>query len=541
MSALKTKRRKQAADLCHGINSPVIKYVAFQKSTMEFLVRYSNLSVTTLLTAKASDVDTILIQKAGVQPTEAKQARPISINPALAKLPKTILARRMQQALSNSISSAQHGFIRGRSAHDAYQKLQSLWKSDPQAVTAFVDLSRAYDRISHDAILAGLRRFCMPDHFCNLIGRYLSSAKTRFHADDKVSEDVYLKRGLLQGCPLSPVLFTLATDFIFRGDSDTSDIGFADDLTATGNHILVHRTVNTWINELASIGLTVNAAKSSLSGTRTVKRLLIGQHTVFDRGEPIDYLGFPVARTPKEQRRLLLTRILTIVRSAVPQLYKLSYAQAVRYININLAPRISYVAKFAEFTQTELRMIDSPVMRVLMRHPGKYHVSTVHKGALYSLLRVQFPSVVVMRSRMYHCNLHPSVTSKYAKVMNISLPKPRHQLKAAMNVFFYEHYTAQWLKAKSGELVRSCPPLIREVHRLPPRRQTFALAFLTNTLATAHTMTRVRMRSNPMCACGHGACTSRHILGWHARMSITRIHWKQLMCVAHSHLLRMPR
>jgi hypothetical protein len=181
------------------------------------------------------------------------------------------------------------------------------------------------------------------------------------------------------------------------------------------------------------LGLTVNAAKSSLSGTQTIKRLLIGQHTVFDRGEPIDYLGFPVARTPKEQRRLLLARVLTIVRSAVPQLYKLSYAQAVRFININLAPRISYVAKFAEFTQTELRMIDAPVMRVLMRHPGKYHVSTVHKGALYSLFRIQFPSVVVMRSRMYHCNLHPS---KYAKVMNISLPKPRHQLKAAMNVIF---------------------------------------------------------------------------------------------------------
>ena len=180
-------------------------------------------------------------------------------------------------------------------------------------------------------------------------------------------------------------------------------------------------------------------------------------------------------------------------------------------------------------------------MSVLAHHSGKSHMGTVSKGALFAVLRVQLPSMVAMRSRVYFLNSQPPTKCTYLTRMNITLPLPRAALKAAMNAYFYECYTAKWLASRSGEMARCCPPIVRELRRVPDKRKPFALAFITNTLPTAHTLHRLNMHNSPLCACGRGACTSRHILKWHAKMSLKRVNWKQLMRICRLYVYRLPK
>jgi hypothetical protein len=474
-------------------------------------------------------------------PAEVAQTRPIALNPAIAKVCKTVIARRLQAAIHDAIAANQHGFLKDNSASNCVSKLLQLWKDHKNFVTVFLDVSKAYDKLEHSAIIAALRRFNLGDDFCTLIQRYLSAARTRFHADDACSDWVFLKRGVLQGCPISPLLYILATDHLFTPESHSHDLGFADDLCATGRLTNVSHTLNRMIPALAAAGLAINASKSAFIGLEGQRSIRIDQTTVFDRGKEVVYLGYPVTRNARQRRQLLFERILKCCLACVPTLYSLSYTQAVSFINQRLAPRIAYLARIDHLTKTQLKQIDAPIVRVLMRHPGKYHCGSVSKGALFAVLRVQFPSTVVMRSRMYQLNSSPDTPCPYKTEMAIQLPLSRPALKAAMNAYFYRCYTARWTASSSGELLRACPPLLQELRRLPDKRKPFALAFITNTLPTAHSMYRIRLHQDPQCSCGRGACTSRHLLKWHAGMPLNRIHWKRLMQVTRPLLLRLPK
>jgi hypothetical protein len=320
-------------------------------------------------------------------------------------------------------------------------------------------------------------------------------------------------------------------------------LGYADDICSAGHHNSVSASVNRIVPTLAAAGLNTNVTKSAFVGTAPHLSIRIGQNVVFDRGEQIEYLGYPISRNKKECQKLLFRRLLSITQMAVPTLYSLKYTQAVTYINQRLAPRIAYIARLANLHKHQLDQIDRPIMRLLQRHPGKYHAGTISKGALFATLNVQFPSIVSIRSRLYFLNAHyhPSIKCPYLSQFSISLPQPRPSLRAALNKAFYGIYTAAWMDSRSGELARSCPPIVNELRRIPDKRKHFALAFICNSLPTAHTLFKLNMHNSPQCACGRGACTSRHILKWHAKMSLKRIHWKQLMRVCRPLLLRLPK
>ena len=454
MAALKTKKRRMAGDHQCGVNTIVLRFLAHHSCFRRFLTRFVELSLQTQLTDSASTAGSILIPKQlDTVPADVLEARPIAVGPALAKVPKTVLARRLQTAICGAVAPNQHGFIKGRSASTCAQRVISLLGESKDRVAVFADVSKAYDTVAHATILASIRRFGLGDHFYHLVRSYLAAIRTRFHAGGASSDWIRLHRGVLQGCPLSCLLFILATDHVFTSASTSDDFGFADDIASVGRLTHVTSTVDRILPVLEAAGLSVNVSKFGFLGSDDRKSIRVGQTTVFDRGKPVNYLGYPLARNASETRDLLFARALSYCRMAVPKLYAGRYMQAVAYINQQLAPRIAYIARIATFTQFQLDQLDAPVVRVLQRHPGKCHAGTMSKGALFAVLRVQLPSMVAMRSRVYFLNSHPPVKCKYLTRMNISLPLTRSALKTAMNAFFHECYTVKWMESRSGEMV----------------------------------------------------------------------------------------
>lgn len=126
----------------------------------------------------------------------------------------TVLDRLIQQAIAQvltpiidpTFSESSHGFRPRRSAHDAVRKVQIYVKEGFQyAVDA--DLSKCFDRINHDLLMARLSRHIDDKRVLRLIGRYLRAGVADEHG---VVQPTSV--GVPQGGPLSPLLTNVMLD-----------------------------------------------------------------------------------------------------------------------------------------------------------------------------------------------------------------------------------------------------------------------------------------------------------------------------------------
>src|SRR5699024_10644727 len=144
----------------------------------------------------------------------------------------------------------------------------------------FLDLTKAYDNVGHDHLARCLESQGVSINLKRLIMALLKSNSVRVDLGDKRSNLIEIKRSVPQGGPLSPMLFNVAIDHVFREVCDPvfanqhgyklhedldalSLIGFADDLavlSSTPEGAL--RIVELIQHMLAQIGLKINPKKS---------------------------------------------------------------------------------------------------------------------------------------------------------------------------------------------------------------------------------------------------------------------------------------
>lgn len=72
---------------------------------------------------------------------------------------------------------------------------------------AFVDITKAFDTIPHEAIRNVLGRHGIPSSVINIIKSMYENAFTQVSVGRmKQTERQWIRRGIKQGCPLSPLL-----------------------------------------------------------------------------------------------------------------------------------------------------------------------------------------------------------------------------------------------------------------------------------------------------------------------------------------------
>lgn len=110
----------------------------------------------------------------------------------------------MEPTLARAISSAQRGFLLGRSM------LHNV------AAAVFSDFAAAFQSMAHDFMLDVLAHLSLPRSFREFVANLCVENGCRISAGGSTHPGFAIRAGARQGCPLSPLLFAFCGDLLLR-------------------------------------------------------------------------------------------------------------------------------------------------------------------------------------------------------------------------------------------------------------------------------------------------------------------------------------
>lgn len=143
--------------------------------------------------------------------------RPISLTPVVARIVCTILARRLKKAIQAMIHPAQAAFMAERSTLDHIMTVRlcvehaRASKKAPLYIGC-LDIAKAYDTVPWYGLEDAMRRCHFPPELVNLIMDMHHGTEARVRTAYGLSDPITQRRGMLQGNPISCLLFALFMD-----------------------------------------------------------------------------------------------------------------------------------------------------------------------------------------------------------------------------------------------------------------------------------------------------------------------------------------
>ena len=337
--------------------------------------------------------------------TAKESYRPITLNNTLSKVMGKIINKRLQQYLEseNFFAKNQSGFRASHSTLDGLCRLEHDARmaimQKKYCVSIFLDISQAFDSVWHHGLLMKIKEIGLNGNLANFIKGFLQDRKITVRIGSHSSSPHKLSSGVPQGSVMSPTLFTILINDIFKElPSNIQHSLFADDgaiwsVTDNLSEALenIQEALNTIIKWTETWGLTLSKEKTvaiiftSKRMTTPPPPLMLGTHPILYTNT-VKFLGmqFDTRLTwanhinqivAKCQKDVQLLRIISFnkIKSDVTTLKRI-------YTSLIL-PKIDYGSIiYAEAAKTHLKKLDSLQISSLkialgaLRSTGNYKI-----------------------------------------------------------------------------------------------------------------------------------------------------------------------
>ena len=281
------------------ITSDVIKLGGTQV-IKQLKIIFNNILKSKNIPKEWKEAKIIILHKKGDR-KDIKNYRPISLLSHIYKLFTRALQKRLESILDDSQPREQAGFRKGYSTTDHLQTINQIIEKcnefNKPLCLSFIDYEKAFDSVEHEAILKALQNIGLNENYISIIKDIYTDATARIHINKQVSEEIKILKGVRQGDPLSPKLFTATIQDAFRkieleerglniDGENLSELRFADDialLTTTVRNM--EEQLNMINDESKKIGLKIHRGETKYMTNFNTNKKIIVENTEMEKVE----------------------------------------------------------------------------------------------------------------------------------------------------------------------------------------------------------------------------------------------------------------
>ena len=211
--------------------------------------------------------------------------RPISVLPVFSKVFERIIHKRLYNFFTRYglLHSSQYGFRNKFSSYmavlEAYNKIVSLLDTGEHTAGIFLDLSKAFDTISHDILLSKLHHYGVRGNALEWFRNCLTNRKQFVTCNNCKSDVGTTQCGVPQGSVLGPLLFIIFINDIAFSSNSMSFFIYADDTNVIMSHHDLDQLIISIDNELSNLSLWFKANKLSLNVSKSIYMFFKNRHS----------------------------------------------------------------------------------------------------------------------------------------------------------------------------------------------------------------------------------------------------------------------
>ena len=210
---------------------------------------------------------------------ECSLHRTISLMSIITKIILRVILNRLKRKIKPEIGEEQYGFMEGKGTRNAIFNMRMITERaievQKEVFMCFIDYEKAFDKVRHPQLIEILKNLNIDGKDIRLITNLYWSQQAAVNIDNNLTPWIEIRRGVRQGCVMSPDLFALYGEIIMRsiegmegikvGGENINNIRFADDtVIVADSEDKLQALIDTVSRESEGMGLKINIRKTEV-------------------------------------------------------------------------------------------------------------------------------------------------------------------------------------------------------------------------------------------------------------------------------------